>query len=427
MQKAWFEEVIADWGDLGFTDGEQETLRERVMELATAFGARLVADIETIPNLDQQYAVYVARDALDKRAAYLAGRLREDRDSLAYSVETRDWAPYNEFMKASEVRRRIDLNSATAEEIAALPKIGDVVAARIVAARNLASPWASIEDLPRIQGVGRVQKEILEDASYSLGETRPSIASTAAVDAFRNRPTFAEYVRIIQSGAYIGATDAPPADAAAIRREIVQELRRTVEWAKGQRGASRRRLKTRASEARDQLAAAAAHDALLESAKPCTVCGTVFNTDYRDATLQLIHGAEERVWVAMFFMVYGNDEEYPIRSMVNALIAAQERGLDVRVLLDRDRPEDPYSSSEINAPAARALRDAGVSVRFDPPEQAIHSKVLIIDGHSVLAGSHNWTAGSIFQYEDVSFLLESPELSQEFGAWFQELWDAQAD
>jgi competence protein ComEA len=44
----------------------------------------------------------------------------------------------------------IDLNAATAEELQLLPRIGPALSARIVAAR----PFASLEDLTRVRGIG---------------------------------------------------------------------------------------------------------------------------------------------------------------------------------------------------------------------------------------------------------------------------------
>lgn len=49
---------------------------------------------------------------------------------------------------------RLDPNRATAEELVTLPGVGPVLAARIVAARERAGPFTSVEDLRRVRGVG---------------------------------------------------------------------------------------------------------------------------------------------------------------------------------------------------------------------------------------------------------------------------------
>jgi competence protein ComEA len=49
---------------------------------------------------------------------------------------------------------RIDINSAGAEELARLPGIGPAIAAAIVADRTARGPFASVDDLLRVRGIG---------------------------------------------------------------------------------------------------------------------------------------------------------------------------------------------------------------------------------------------------------------------------------
>jgi comEA protein len=51
--------------------------------------------------------------------------------------------------------KAIDLNQATAEELANLPKIGPSIAAKIVQDRQAKGPYKSLADLDRVSGVGR--------------------------------------------------------------------------------------------------------------------------------------------------------------------------------------------------------------------------------------------------------------------------------
>ncbi len=54
----------------------------------------------------------------------------------------------------SAVRRRVILNTATAEELSQLPGIGPALAARIVVDRRERGPYRSLEDLARVRGIG---------------------------------------------------------------------------------------------------------------------------------------------------------------------------------------------------------------------------------------------------------------------------------
>ena len=54
----------------------------------------------------------------------------------------------------TEVAAPVDLNSATAEQLDALPGVGPATAAAIVAERRQHGPFASVDDLARVRGIG---------------------------------------------------------------------------------------------------------------------------------------------------------------------------------------------------------------------------------------------------------------------------------
>jgi competence protein ComEA len=49
---------------------------------------------------------------------------------------------------------RLDLNSATADELRTLPGVGEVLAARIVQSRLEQGPFRSVEEVERVPGIG---------------------------------------------------------------------------------------------------------------------------------------------------------------------------------------------------------------------------------------------------------------------------------
>jgi len=57
----------------------------------------------------------------------------------------------------------IDINTATAEQLTALPRIGPVMAGRIVEYRETHGPFRKIEDIKRVKGIGDATFERLKD------------------------------------------------------------------------------------------------------------------------------------------------------------------------------------------------------------------------------------------------------------------------
>ena len=61
---------------------------------------------------------------------------------------------------------RIDLNSATAGELEALPGIGEVKANAIVTYRNEVGPFSSVEEVVEVRGIGPATLEAIADLVY---------------------------------------------------------------------------------------------------------------------------------------------------------------------------------------------------------------------------------------------------------------------
>lgn len=64
---------------------------------------------------------------------------------------------------------RVDLNTATAEELCTLPGIGEVLAARILAYREAHGPFGSLEELDNVSGIGEKLVEALRGV-VTLGD-----------------------------------------------------------------------------------------------------------------------------------------------------------------------------------------------------------------------------------------------------------------
>src|SRR6201982_2672396 len=93
-----------------------------------------------------------------------------------------------------------------------------------------------------------------------------------------------------------------------------------------------------------------------------------------------INNAEREILVGAYGLTTGS-------GIVEALVRAKERGVDVRLIADKNSPCERESGS-------RPLAAAGVPIWIDAQARIAHAKTLVIDGAVTLTGSMNWTRGS---------------------------------
>lgn len=286
---------------------------------------------------------------------------------------------------------RLDVNRASAAELEALPAIGPMQAAAIVAERESHGAYASLADLAdRVRGVGEVTIDTLKNVLEVLQPAAALLPRRPASD---------------ELGAKLRALAAHTGGAAPL-----VEVLRTVAL----EAASHPHPASRLQMPRDWTGTRVADPAHAASV------GAIWSEAYLVQLPALIRAARQRVAVCMFHVAGG--ENHPTRQLLTALRDARAAGADVRVLLDRDRRDDPYMSTVINSPARKWLRENGVACRSDSGARLLHSKFVLIDATTAIIGSHNWTAGSYAEFDDLSLRIDSAPLAAEMWQRFETLW-----
>jgi phosphatidylserine/phosphatidylglycerophosphate/cardiolipin synthase-like enzyme len=101
-----------------------------------------------------------------------------------------------------------------------------------------------------------------------------------------------------------------------------------------------------------------------------------------DAPLDRLVGLYSQATRYIYAAVYGLTSP----KAVEALVAAKKRGVDVRLVTDRERTEDAKQRS-----ALHTLRFAGVPIKINQHDGLMHLKQVVIDDAVNVSGSMNHT------------------------------------
>lgn len=110
-----------------------------------------------------------------------------------------------------------------------------------------------------------------------------------------------------------------------------------------------------------------------------------------------------------------HQSESPVFALAHALKRAHDRGVHVEVLLDQNI--DFLGTGDLsegkNTPAYQFLRAQGIPVYFDSPSTYTHSKVVVIDGITVLLGSSNWTDSAFNRNVEANVIVRSTDVARD--------------
>jgi phosphatidylserine/phosphatidylglycerophosphate/cardiolipin synthase-like enzyme len=142
--------------------------------------------------------------------------------------------------------------------------------------------------------------------------------------------------------------------------------------------------------------------------------------NYLPALKDAIAKAKKEITLSFFhFKTKGSKGSYPDVIMAS-LIAASQRGVKVMVLLEQGRNPDEDNTRE-NRQTMERLRKMGVIVHLDSPLTTTHTKMAVIDGKYTFIGSHNMTQSALKYNNEISVLIESPQVAAEALGYIESL------
>lgn len=146
----------------------------------------------------------------------------------------------------------------------------------------------------------------------------------------------------------------------------------------------------------------------------------ISGTKYFPAVREALSKAERSINLVMFVIELSPyKEDLKADQLINALIDAKQRGVDVEVILDQNvdfvqrRSTSDWEAKIKSVRAYKRLKEAGIKVYYDEPVRYTHAKTVIIDKNIAILGSTNWTESSFNKSNEVNVLIKSKGLAGE--------------
>ena len=129
--------------------------------------------------------------------------------------------------------------------------------------------------------------------------------------------------------------------------------------------------------------------------------------NFRERLLTLINKAT----TSIHFMIYS----FTNKEIADALINAQDRGVEVEGVFDKSWSSNRYSKDEY-------LEDAGIDIKYDGNPYTLHDKVMIIDDEIVVTGSYNFTNSANDKNEENSLIIKDISIANKYENEFDKIY-----
>jgi Phosphatidylserine/phosphatidylglycerophosphate/cardiolipin synthases and related enzymes len=136
----------------------------------------------------------------------------------------------------------------------------------------------------------------------------------------------------------------------------------------------------------------------------------------KDKIIKSINSAQKSIKIAIYHITS--------REIMQALIDAKKRGLDIKIVADGEQAKDKFSKVSLLIKEGIDVKITDYSTRkkrFLTPK--MHHKFMIIDRKYVMTGSFNFTASAEeLNDENCVFIYDSVEVVEKFEREFERLW-----
>jgi cardiolipin synthase len=424
MREEWFDELIDGWDPkLAWSASERSAARALCFGIALRWAGDVVQDEAIDEASVRAHAFRRVTAVLDALVRSQVRRLQPPDEALSF------YEPVKGFKSELDLtpvryRRQSNVNRMSRDELRGLPEIGDAIADRILEFRRRKGSFAKLDRLVDIDGISAKTLETLRRFVYAAPlEHAVPLLQSETFDQLACAPTFAKYVRFAHATGLTFSLFGSRPDGTLAQRLLAELEGIASRIAELKSNPFSGLPAIRASQLREQERLARKVADMEAKAPNDDMHGVLLeDSAYGPFVLDLLEAAKASLRIVMFFMRFEDKARYPTDDVIAAVVAARKREVDVKVILDRDAEGSVIGAMDINQEVYDHFTKHGVPVRWDSVERTTHTKLVVVDKKHTVVGSHNWTAGSFFAYDDQSLYVSSASLGGHYFDQVEALW-----
>ena len=131
--------------------------------------------------------------------------------------------------------------------------------------------------------------------------------------------------------------------------------------------------------------------------------------DPESIIIEKIDNAKDFINIAMY--------TFTDREIAQSILKAKDRGVDVKIYLDRSQVNAKYTKS-------RYFINNGIkNIRISSNNYIMHNKFAVIDNEMVITGSYNWTASAGERNDENLLVIDDKNIIKEYQNQFNILWN----
>ena len=136
----------------------------------------------------------------------------------------------------------------------------------------------------------------------------------------------------------------------------------------------------------------------------------LIGSKFVDGVVPIIDDAKQSIDIVMFYWKVDKTKQTSATMTLTAALArAVARGVRVRML-------------GANESTRAYLRLLGLEAKELYTDKMVHGKIMCVDGHVCVLGSHNYTEAAFTRNLEVSLLVDLGETGKVYTQWFDALW-----